>query len=238
MSGLIHSNSGFGFAFQKGSPLAPDVSREILKMKENGKRDQISRKWFGEGGCSSTNTTDADSRKLDVKNFSGLSAASLKHKLLQLAQLFDHRESDNELLPFSSKSAVVCEEMVAAEMKKLQALVDDVSIAILDMKENGKMDLITRRWFRPHEACYADGLESLDLDRFTGLFLIAWLSSSTALAVFFSRFFYENRHILASSASVKKKHSLGRAFVGRRSKHSEYEGLSQGPSIRTCFDAE
>ncbi|XP_047959791.1 glutamate receptor 2.7-like [Salvia hispanica] len=257
MSGLIHRNSGFGFAFQKGSPLAPDVSREILMMKETGKRDQISRKWFGEGGCSSNNTTDADSRKLDVKNFSGLfyitglsslsalliflvtflydnrlvwsSDASLKHKLLQLAQRFDHRESDNELLPFSKKSAVVCEEMVAAEMKsKPKSCI---------CCEQGKWSTI-QLWFRP-QACYGDGLESLDLDRFTGLFLIAGLSSSMALAVFFSGFFYENRHILASSASVKKKlHSLARAFVGRRSIHSESEGLSQSPSIRTCCDEE
>ena len=84
------------------------------------------------------------------------------------------------------------------------------------MKENGKMDLITRRWFGA-QVCCADGLEGLGPDRFTGLFLIAGVSSSMALATFFSEFFYENRDILASSASVKEKlQSLARAFVERK----------------------
>ena len=92
-------------------------------MKENGKMDRISRKWFGEGGCGSSNATAADSKRLTVNNFKGLflitglslfsalaifwflffyknrlvwsSEASLKHKLVQLAQIFD-RERDDE----------------------------------------------------------------------------------------------------------------------------------------------
>ncbi|KAG6428782.1 hypothetical protein SASPL_106819 [Salvia splendens] len=141
MRASIHRNSGFGFPFQKNSPLAPDVSRAILKMKENGKMDQISRRWFGEGGCGSSNATEADSKRLTVNNFKGLffitgissfsalaiflfiffyknrlvwsSDTSLNHKLLQL---FDRRERHDELL---KKSAVVnCEEMVAAEKSK------------------------------------------------------------------------------------------------------------------------
>ncbi|XP_047951016.1 glutamate receptor 2.9-like isoform X2 [Salvia hispanica] len=100
--------------------------------------------------------------------------------------------------------------------RKGSPLVGDVSIAILEMKENGKMDLITRRWFGA-QVCCADGLEGLGPDRFTGLFLIAGVSSSMALAAFFSEFFYENRDILASSASVKEKlQSLARAFVERK----------------------
>ncbi|KAL1551842.1 glutamate receptor 2.7-like [Salvia divinorum] len=141
MSGSIHRNSGFGFPFQKNSPLAPDVSRAILEMKENRKMDQISRKWFGEGACGSSNATAADSKRLTVNNFKGLflitglssflalaiflfiflyknrlvwsSDASLKHKLLQLAQIFD-REKDDSLL----RSAVVNEKMVAPEKSK------------------------------------------------------------------------------------------------------------------------
>ncbi|KAL1551840.1 glutamate receptor 2.7-like [Salvia divinorum] len=123
MSGSIHRNSGYGFAFQKGSPLTSDVSRAILEMKEDGKMDRISRKWFGEGGCGLSNATAADSKRLTVNNFKGLflitglssfsalaiflfiflyknrlvwsSDASLKHKLAQLAQVFD-RERDDE----------------------------------------------------------------------------------------------------------------------------------------------
>ncbi|XP_057770093.1 glutamate receptor 2.7-like [Salvia miltiorrhiza] len=128
--------------------------------------------------------------------------------------------------------------------KKGSPLVSDTSTAILNLIEDGKIDMITRRWFGG-EDCSADGLESLDLDRFTGLFLVVGLSSSTALAIFFSTFLYQNQHILASSASIKKKlHDLARAFVQEKddvSKHSETSGeivLAQSPSFKTSCDRE
>ncbi|KAL1533164.1 glutamate receptor 2.7-like isoform X3 [Salvia divinorum] len=124
--------------------------------------------------------------------------------------------------------------------RKSSPLVSDFSTAILNLKEDGKIDMITRRWLGP-EGYYGDGLESLDLDRFTGLFLIVGVSSSTALAIFFSTFLYQNQHILASSGSVKKKlHDLARAFFVKEkddaTKHSETSGeivLAQSPSIKT-----
>ncbi|KAL6517259.1 hypothetical protein OROHE_017965 [Orobanche hederae] len=123
-------------------------------------------------------------------------------------------------------------------------LVSDFSTAILNLKENGTIDNITRSWIGA-EGCSTDGLESLDLDRPTGLFLITGLSSSTALAIYFSTFVYENRHILASSASIKKKlHDLARAFVeekydiSKQSETSEQIVLAQSPSIRTSCDQE
>lgn len=124
-------------AFQKGSPLAPDVSREILEMKDNGRMDGISRKWFGEGGCGSRIGTAAESKRLTVKNFKGLflisglssfsalaifsftflyknrrvlrAHSSLKQKVYELAEAFD-RERDDESLPSSNKSRTVSEE--------------------------------------------------------------------------------------------------------------------------------
>ncbi|KAH6754977.1 hypothetical protein C2S52_012634 [Perilla frutescens var. hirtella] len=83
-------------------------------------------------------------------------------------------------------------------------LVSDVSTTILNMKDGEKMDRITRTWLGA-EGCSAGGLESLNLDNLTGLFFIAGLSSSTTLAIFLSTFLYENRHILASTASIKQK---------------------------------
>ena len=119
----------------------------------------------------------------------------------------------------------------------------DFSTAILRLKEDGKIDTIARRWLGP-EGRYGDGLESLDLDHFTGPFLIVGVSSSTALAIFFSTFLYQNQQILASSGSIKEKlHDLGRAFFAKEkddtSKHSETSGeivLAQSPSIKTSCD--
>lgn len=107
------------------------------------------------------------------------------------------------------------------------------------------MDEITRTWFGG-EGCSADGLESLNLDSFTGLFLISGIASSMALAIYMSTFLYENRYILASTASIKKKlHDLARAFAQQKyygkSKQSETPGetvLTQSPSIMTSCDQE
>ncbi|KAL1537723.1 glutamate receptor 2.9-like [Salvia divinorum] len=126
----------------------------------------------------------------------------------------------------------------AFAFRKGSPLVSDFSTAILSLKEDAKIDTITRRWLGP-EGCSGDGLESLGLDLFTGLFLIVGLASSTALAIFFSMFLYRNQHILASSGSIKKKlHDLARAFLVNEkddtSKHSETSGemaLAQGPSM-------
>ncbi|KAH6790010.1 hypothetical protein C2S51_005016 [Perilla frutescens var. frutescens] len=109
MIGQPHPTSGLGFAFPKGSPLVPDVSRAILKLKENKTMVRISKKWLGDAkGCTDTDGALSTSQKLN-------------------------------------------------------------------------------------------------LDSFKGLFLIAGLSSSLALAIFMSTFLYEYWHILTSTASMKEK---------------------------------
>ncbi|KAL0414970.1 UNVERIFIED_CONTAM: Glutamate receptor 2.8 [Sesamum latifolium] len=119
MVGPTYKTAGLGFAFRRGSPLLPDVSRAIIDLREKEILTRISNKWLGEEGC---------------------------------------RDSD------------------AAAVKT----------------SNSK---------------------SLTLDSFKGLFLISWLSSSSALAIFLSIFFYENRVLLASDASIKQKlYALARAF--------------------------
>ncbi|XP_047959745.1 glutamate receptor 2.7-like [Salvia hispanica] len=138
MIGPIYQTSGFGFAFQKGSPLVDDVSKAILRLKENEEMERISRKWFKEGGC---------------------------------------RGSDG--------------------------------------------------------ATSTVNTQSLSADSFKGLFLVAGLSSSLALAIFVSKFAYENRCILNSAASTKLKiHDLARAFYQKKDSISEesLEGRVSTPS--------
>ncbi|KAI3897925.1 hypothetical protein MKW92_009596 [Papaver armeniacum] len=51
--GPTHKTEGFGFAFPRGSPLVPDVSRAILNLREDDKNTRIEQAWFGsQNGCS------------------------------------------------------------------------------------------------------------------------------------------------------------------------------------------
>ncbi|PIN07945.1 Glutamate-gated kainate-type ion channel receptor subunit GluR5 [Handroanthus impetiginosus] len=113
-------------------------------------------------------------------------------------------------------------------------LVPDVSRAILDMAEGEKMQRISRKWFGEDNGCpdsYGAIItsRSLTLDSFWGLFLIAGLSSSLALVIFSSKFFYQNRVILASDASIKQKLSvLSRVFDEEKDIPSSKESKTPG----------
>ncbi|XP_047953505.1 glutamate receptor 2.8-like [Salvia hispanica] len=100
-------------------------------------------------------------------------------------------------------------------------LVADVSRAILRLKEDEEMERISRKWFKEGRCRGSDGAtvntKSLSADSFKGLFLVAGLSSSLALAIFVSKFVYENRCMLNSAASTKLKiHDLARAFYQKK----------------------
>ncbi|KAJ0744944.1 hypothetical protein HanPI659440_Chr10g0393321 [Helianthus annuus] len=88
-------------------------------------------------------------------------------------------------------------------------LLHDVSRAVLQVTE-GKIMNISNQWFEEAASCdqqnRAKGNSSrLMLDSFKGLFLIAGLSSTAALLIFFFIFLYQNRHILVSRDSVSQK---------------------------------
>ncbi|KAH6790011.1 hypothetical protein C2S51_005017 [Perilla frutescens var. frutescens] len=149
-----YKKSGFGFAFQKGSPLAPDVSRAIMEVRENGKMDGISRTWFGEEGCGCRNVTDGASKApLKLDNFKGLfiisgvsslsalavslftffyknrhvlaSRASFKRKLSELAGAFDRERDEKSSSSSSKETKTVFEEIVVAENPAITILCDE-----------------------------------------------------------------------------------------------------------------
>ncbi|KAL8466484.1 hypothetical protein ACS0TY_035535 [Phlomoides rotata] len=124
MIGPTFKTSGFGFAFTKGSPLVPDVSRAILELKENKKMVDLSKKWLGEEKeeeCQSEGD-GITSERLDVDTFKGLfvivaassssalamffstflydhwyiltSSASIKQKIYELAKVFSQEKDD------------------------------------------------------------------------------------------------------------------------------------------------
>ncbi|KAH6773306.1 hypothetical protein C2S51_011710 [Perilla frutescens var. frutescens] len=72
MIGPTYRTSGFGFAFPKGSPLLPDVSRQILNLKEDEKMLRITNPWLGEEGCTSSDGTVMTSESLNLDSFRGL----------------------------------------------------------------------------------------------------------------------------------------------------------------------
>ncbi|PWA62885.1 Extracellular ligand-binding receptor [Artemisia annua] len=91
-----HITSGFGFIFQKGSPLVEDVSREIAKMRLDGTLETLEKKWFEEGFLiPSRNSTHSNILKLD--SFGGVfisNAVSLALALI-IAYAFPKLDIEN-----------------------------------------------------------------------------------------------------------------------------------------------
>ncbi|KAJ6373284.1 hypothetical protein OIU76_027591 [Salix suchowensis] len=64
--------AGFGFVFPIGSPLAPDVSREILNLIEDDRMRQIEDKWFGKQSSCPDSSNSISSNSLSLRSFWGL----------------------------------------------------------------------------------------------------------------------------------------------------------------------
>ncbi|XP_056846512.1 glutamate receptor 2.5-like isoform X2 [Raphanus sativus] len=76
---------GFGFAFPLGSPLVPDISREILNLTEGETMRAIENKWFvEEKNCPDRNTTDDTPIQLDHHSFQALFMIVFASSLLLL----------------------------------------------------------------------------------------------------------------------------------------------------------
>ncbi|KAH0659058.1 hypothetical protein KY285_029278 [Solanum tuberosum] len=87
-------------------------------------------------------------------------------------------------------------------------LVPDVSTAVLKVNEGGEFTKNgIKKYSRNDTDCpQNDGTsESLTLDSFKGLFLIAGVSAGSALLIFFFIFLYQNREILATDDSIQKR---------------------------------
>ncbi|KAF3446141.1 hypothetical protein FNV43_RR11320 [Rhamnella rubrinervis] len=80
-------------------------------------------------------------------------------------------------------------------------LVGDISRAILNVTEGDEMKKIENKWLMDWASCPLDSKpsitsSSLSLDSFWGLFLIAGVSSLSALVIFAVLFIFKHRHIL------------------------------------------
>ncbi|KAG7554891.1 Solute-binding protein family 3/N-terminal domain of MltF [Arabidopsis suecica] len=83
---------GFGFAFPLGSPLVPDISRQILNITEGETMKAIEKKWLlGEKYCLDSTTSDSPIR-LDHHSFEALfTIVFVVSMLLLLAMLVSRR---------------------------------------------------------------------------------------------------------------------------------------------------
>lgn len=72
--GQPFARSSWGFAFQRDSPLAFDMSTAILKLSEHGDLHKIHEKWFCKMGCPEERTSNSKSKpdQLHLVSFWGL----------------------------------------------------------------------------------------------------------------------------------------------------------------------
>ncbi|RCU61462.1 hypothetical protein SETIT_J003700v2 [Setaria italica] len=70
--GQEFTKSGWGFAFQRDSPLAVDLSTAILTLSENGDLQRIHDKWLNPGTCDSQSADVGSADRLNLNSFWGL----------------------------------------------------------------------------------------------------------------------------------------------------------------------
>nr|AGN92471.1 glutamate receptor 1 [Echinochloa crus-galli] len=70
--GQQFTREGWGFAFQRDSPLAADMSTAILQLSESGQLQRIHDEWFTRPGCAADDDTEVGATRLGLGSFSGL----------------------------------------------------------------------------------------------------------------------------------------------------------------------
>ncbi|XP_047313549.1 glutamate receptor 3.6 [Impatiens glandulifera] len=136
--GQEFTRNGWGFAFQRDSPLAIDMSTAILKLSENGDLQRIHDKWIKGTACSSQGAKLSVDR-LQLKSFSGLfflcgvaCLIALCIYLFRLLRQFsrDHVEEESNVSPESPIRASQSPIRASRSKRRLQTF-----ISFVDEKE-------------------------------------------------------------------------------------------------------
>ncbi|XWS75982.1 hypothetical protein CRYUN_Cryun01aG0138100 [Craigia yunnanensis] len=69
---IVPTTNGFGFVFPKGSPLVPDISTEIARLRENGRLQMLENAWFKSPTTFASGDTSDSVNPLTVGDFGGL----------------------------------------------------------------------------------------------------------------------------------------------------------------------
>ncbi|EER96768.3 hypothetical protein SORBI_3002G209200 [Sorghum bicolor] len=95
MVGPTYKFDGFGYAFPRGSPLTPEISRGILELASNGRMDELEKQLYGDTSCPDKDDSQTSS-SLTLHSFLGLFIITGTTSLLALIlhviiSLYDHR---------------------------------------------------------------------------------------------------------------------------------------------------
>ncbi|KAK7272295.1 hypothetical protein RJT34_28798 [Clitoria ternatea] len=114
------TRSSWGFAFQRDSPLAFDMSTAILKLSENGELQKIHDQWFCKMGCPGERKSDTKPDQLHLVSFWGLylscgiaSLAALVVFLLRMIYQYSRfKQRQKDIASSSEPSSSHCSRVI------------------------------------------------------------------------------------------------------------------------------
>ncbi|KAE8784573.1 Glutamate receptor 2.7 [Hordeum vulgare] len=83
MTGPIYRFDGFGYAFPRGSPLTPDITRGILNLSSSGRMAELQKELYGDKSCPDKDDSQTSSN-LTLHSFQGLFGISGACSILAL----------------------------------------------------------------------------------------------------------------------------------------------------------
>ncbi|KAF3543892.1 hypothetical protein DY000_02001710 [Brassica cretica] len=142
--GQEFTRTGWGFAFQRDSPLAVDMSTAILQLSEEGKLEKIRKKWLTYSHECSVQIADTENYQLSVQSFWGLFLIcgivwfiALTHfcwkVFWQCQGLRPEEESDEVRVSEEASSSRSGRSLRAGSFKDLIKVVDKREVEIKDM---------------------------------------------------------------------------------------------------------
>ncbi|KAK9725677.1 hypothetical protein RND81_05G161800 [Saponaria officinalis] len=111
--GQEFTKNGWGFAFPRDSPLATDMSTAILKLSENGDLQRIHDKWLLRSGACSSQDTQLQVDRLELRSFWGLFliigiaclVALIAYFVRMMVQYINHHDPPEEEDPSSGQTS-------------------------------------------------------------------------------------------------------------------------------------
>jgi ionotropic glutamate receptor len=126
-------------------------------------------------------------------------------------------------------------------------LVPDVSRAILQVSQGGRMEKISQQLLQSEPNCSGGAKitsNRLALDSFAGVFIIAAVTSASALLIYLLIFLSDNRRILASDNSILQKlYAIAKTFDKEKEPPTPLHELelsesSHSPALSVFYNAE
>ncbi|KAG0515686.1 hypothetical protein BDA96_10G300500 [Sorghum bicolor] len=147
--GQQFTREGWGFAFQKESPLAADMSTAILQLSESGKLQSIHDEWFTKPSCATDDESNLGATRLGLGSFWGLFLICALICLLALVMFFiqvcwQYKQYSNS--EDADESSAAGADGAGKRQRRLSGLGSFKEIVkFVDMKEEEIMKKSTKR---------------------------------------------------------------------------------------------